>query len=309
MHKFDLSALLARARTEQAAVQHIGAGMDMPHAVTSKPAAASQFFDIRELSLPSLTNADGIVTSAPAGEPATKTTSVSASVITNSLVAKAGAHIIVAAERPAPSGGLYDAPALYRDAGALVIVDPATFGTVADGGNATTSALPVKSAAISWPDAPSIAFSTTITRRQSKGSGYDVEAAVAQAIVLGLARAADKTLLAALVTALVAAPTFTLGAVAARGLEFAELRALIGTAATGAVVGEDGTLRAAGVLGELTPAIAETIVGSFARAGVAIHPEIAVHAKRTTLHGDLEISVFANALPLVPDASAFWKVA
>ncbi|WP_367394982.1 hypothetical protein [Cupriavidus sp. Agwp_2] len=306
MHQFSLSALLARARTEQAAVQHIAAGMDMPHAVTSKPAALSQFFDLRELSLPSLLNADGIVTSAPAGEPAAKTTSVSASVIANSLVAKAGAHVIVAAERPAP---VVNELALYRDAGALVIVDPAAFGTVADGANATTSALPVKSAAITWGDAPNIAFSTAITRRQRKDSGYDVEAAVAHAIVLGLARAADKALLSAIVTALAAAPTFTLGAAAAHGLEFAELRALIGTAATGAAIGQEGTLRAAGVLGELTPTIAETVIGSFARAGVAIHPEIAVHAKRTSLAGNLELTVFANMLPLVPDATAFWKAA
>ncbi|WP_354682273.1 hypothetical protein [Cupriavidus necator] len=306
MHKFDLSALLARARTEQAAVQHIGSGMDMPHAVSGRVPAASQYFDLRELSLPSLLNADGIVTSAPAGEPAAKTTSVSAAVIQRSLVAQAGAHIIVAAERPAP---YTNELALYRDAGALVIVDPATFGTVSDGANATTSALPVKSAAISWPDAPSIAFSTIITRRQSKDSGYDVEAAVAHAIVLGLARAADKTLLAAIVNALAAAPTFTLGAAAARGIEFAELKSLVGTAATGAAVGQDGTLRAAGVLGELTPTIAETIVGSFARAGVAIRPEIAVHAKRTSLAGNLELNVFANMLPLVPDAGAFWKAA
>ncbi|MDK3021719.1 hypothetical protein QO239_03745 [Cupriavidus taiwanensis] len=309
MDKFDLSGLLARARAEQAAVQHIAAGMDSPHAVTSKPAAASQFFDLRELFLPSLMNADGIVTRAPAGEPAAKTTSVSAAVVSSSLVAKAGAHVIVAAERPAPAGGLYDAPVLYRDAGALVIVDPATFGAVVDGADATTSALPVKSAAISWPDAPSIAFSTNITRRQGKDSGYDLEAAVVQAIVMGLARAADKTLLAAIVTALAAAPTFTLGAAAARGLEFVELRALIGTAGTGAAVGQDGTLRAAGVLGELTPTIAETIVGSFTRAGVAIHPQIAVHAKRTSLAGNLELTVFANMLPLVPDAGAFWKAA
>lgn len=304
MDRFDLKDLLERARMEHGIVPRIAPGMTEPHAFIQKPAVASSFFDMRALSLPSIPNAEGIAAFAPTGESAGKTTKVSAALIAASLVAKAGAHIIVAAERPIPNANEL---ALYRDAGALVIVDPATFGAVADGANATTSPLPVKSADISWPTAPSIAFSTAITRRQGKDAGYGLEAAVAHAIVLGLARAADNTLLGAIVAASPSA--FTLGAAAARGLEFAELRALIGTAATGAAVGQDGTLRAAGVLGELTPTIAETIVGSFTRAGVAVHPEISVHAKRTSLYGDMEITVFANMLPLVPDASAFWKAA
>lgn len=308
MNRFDLKDLLARARVAQGGVQHIGADNEVRF-VTKKPAASSLVFDIRELSLPSLVNADGIVTNAPAGEPASKTTSISALLIERSLVAKAGARIVVAAERPAPTGSTYDVPALYRDAGALVVVDPASFGTVVDGADAAVSPLPTKSADIEWPDAPSIAYSTKITRRQGKTVGYDIEGAVAHAIVLGLMRAADKTLLSAIVTALAAAPTFTLGRAAARGFEFAELRALIGTSATGAVVGQDGTLRAAGVLGELTPTITDTIVGAFSRAGVAVHPHIAVHAEKTNLNGDLAISVFASMLPLVPDATAFWKAA
>lgn len=306
MDRFDLKDLLERARNEQPVHLRIAPGNTEPHAVMSKPAAASRFLDIRQIALPSLMNRDGIVTSAPWGESAGKTTSISASVTAKSLVAKAGANIIVAAERPLPGA---DELAMYHDAGALVIVDPVSFGTVADGANAATSALPVKAADIVWPTAPSIAFSAKITRAQRKHSGYNLEAAVVHAIVLGLARAADRTLLQAIVAALAAAPTFTLGAAAARGLEFAELRALVGTAATGAAVGQDGTLRAAGVLGELTPTIVETVVGSFSRAGVAVHPELSIHAARTNLQGDLELSIFANMLPLVPDAAAFWKAA
>lgn len=302
MHQFNLSQLFASARTAQGSMAHIGAGMDVPHAVTSKPATASQFLDLRELSLPALMNGDGVITSSPAAEPAAKSKAVAAAIVASSLVAQAGAHIIIAAERPAPS---MNELATYRDAGALVIVEPAAFAGVADGQNVATSALPLKSAAITWPDAPSVAFSTKITRNQMKTSGYDVEAAVSQAILLGLARAADKTLLQSIVAANPVA--FSLGAAAARGLEFAELRALIGTDAAGALVGENGALRAAGVLGELTPTIAETVVGAFSRSGVAVHPNISIHVKRMSVAGDLEITAFANMLALVPDASAFWK--
>src|SRR5690606_1575138 len=124
------------------------------------------------------------------------------------------------------------------------------------------------------------------------------------AIMFGLAQAADRTLLAAIVTETPAA--FTHGAAAARNLEFAELRALVGTDGTGATVDAAGSLRAAGVLADYTPTIEETVIGAFNRAAVAVHPEIVVHAERRNLQGDLVLTVFANLLPLVPDSGAFW---
>lgn len=302
MPTFDLKKLFSSARHAQGSMPHVAAGFDMPHAVTTKPAASSLSLDLRELDLPTLQNADGIVTHAPAGEPAAKSTRVPAAVVASSLVAQAGAHIIVAAERPMPSGNEL---ATYRDAGALVVADPATFTAVADGQNVATSPLPIHSAAISWPTAPSIAFSTNITRHQLKHVGFDIESAIVRAIVLGLARAADAVLLKSIAES--APGGFTLSDAAARGLQFAELRALIGTAAKGAAVSEDGTLRAAGVRGELTPTVADTLIGAFSRAGVAIHPSIAIHAKRTSVAGNLELTCFANVLALLPDASAFWK--
>lgn len=298
----DLSKILKQGEREIGYSDHGLVEGQNPRVRTQRAAATGGFMDLREMTMPALIDANG-VTRALAGKDvlAGKLIALDATLIQNSRVAQAGAKIIVAAERPAPSN---DIGAFYSDAGEFVLVEAATFEAVADGVDATTAALPFHTATIVWPDAPSIAFTTKITRKVQKNTTYDFESALIKALALGLAQAADKTLLTAIMAA---TPTaFTLAKAAARGLEFAELRALIGTAATGATVGEDGTLRAAGVRGELTPSTASTVIGSFTRAAVAIHPQIRVVAKRLNVMGELELIVFASMLPLVPDASAFW---
>ncbi|WP_237384570.1 hypothetical protein [Xanthomonas campestris] len=115
----------------------------------------------------------------------------------------------------------------------------------------------------------------------------------------------------ALLSALSAASlaNFSLAAAAAQGLRFADLAALIGTSATGATVGQDGVLRAAGVAAELTDATAGTFVGAFNQAAVILDREVRVVADRHSLDGELLVTVFTSAAALVPRAGVFFKVA
>src|SRR5690606_32912160 len=126
-------------------------------------------------------------------------------------------------------------------------------------------------------------------------------AEVGAAIVLGIGRAADEILLSALTAAGLA--DFSLAAVAAKGLAFSELRAVVGTAANGAAVDDNGVLRAAGVPADLTPEMAGTIVGSFNRTAVAVHEDIRVIFERLNLNGDLTVTAWLNAVPVIPDKS------
>lgn len=302
----NLSKIITQAGRELGYTDHRAAGNVEPHARTQRVAATAGYMDLRELSDAPVLDTNGAVRSL-AGKPAAagEVRTLAASLTASSLVAKAGARIIVAAERPAPSNNV---GALYADAGEFVLVEPAMFQANADDADAANQALPFTGAPIVWDDAPSCSFSTTITRRKAKNTaGFDIEAQLMRAVVLGLAREADRVLLAAIIAKTPAA--FTLAAAAARGLEFQELRALVGTAGAGATVGQDGTLRAAGVLAELTPSTTATIVGSFARSAVAVHPTINVVAERLNVNGDVRMTVFANLMGLVPDSTAFWTVA
>lgn len=309
----SLAKIIDAAQRELAYTDHIASGADAPHARTRKPAVSTGFMDLRNLRLVPAVNAVGDhCRTLGSTEEAAKSEPLDASVIERSRVAQAGATVIVAAERPAPSGAM--GGAFYRDAGLFRLIEAAEFSDVPDAdseaipeetGEVETSILPFHSAVIEWPDAPSVAFRTIASRRQQKDVGGDTLAQdLMQSILYGLAQAADRTLLAAIVAA--SPSTFTHGLAAARNLEFSELRALVGTNGTGAAADTAGTLRVNGVLADYTPTIEETVVGAFNRAAVAIHPQIVVHVERRNLQGDLVVTCFANLLPLVPDASAFW---
>ena len=133
-----------------------------------------------------------------------------------------------------------------------------------------------------------------------------LHAEIITAIVMGLARAADETLVSAIAATTPAA--FTLAKAAAQGLKFDELRGVVGTAGAGASVSQDGALRAAGIRSQLSPDLAGTIVGAWDRAGVAIHEDLPVHFERLNTQGDLVVTAWANLTPLVPDQAKFWMV-
>lgn len=299
----SFSQILGQAAREIGYREHVAVGGEVT-GISQRAAATAGFLDLRDMALPPVVNSELVRSGLAVSEvPAGKTVPLAAAIVEKSLIAQAGARIIIVAERPVETQG--DVIAFYRDSGAFVIVEPSLFAAVSDGADAANSDLPFASASIQWDDAPSAAFSTTITRRQQKDFGFNIDAELLKSIIAGLSREADRVLLSAIAAA--APNEFSLAAAAARGLEFAELRALVGTAGNGAAV-ENGVIYAYGIQAELTPSISETIVGAFNRAAVAIHPKITVAAERLNVHGDVRVTCFANLLGLVPDSSAFWTV-
>jgi HK97 family phage prohead protease len=302
--KSVLSNLIKSARSASGYIEHTPPGFTEPTTRTKVPAVKSGALDLRTMILmPPASATQKSIKSAPLIENRSRSIEVSAAIIGNSVVAGLGATVIIAADRDIAYSGTQ--PVFYTDAGLFRTVEPAHFGAVADGAGATISACPWSDAKISWPDAPSVAFRAIITRSQMKDVGGDlIEDNLLEAILAGLSEAADRTLLTAITAANPAA--FTLGAAAARGLQFGNLRAAIGTSANGAAVGQDGVLRAAGIGGELTRTMLPTIIGDFRKSAIAINPEITLHMERMDVNGNIGCLVFANMLPLVPDSSAFW---
>lgn len=187
------------------------------------------------------------------------------------------------------------------------VVTAAAFAIVADGADAAVSALPIVGAEINLGDTASHAISFTLSRREQKNrSDADLEFIVARALALGLARLCDAVLLGEIVAN--APSTFTLAKAAAQGLRFGELRAMCGRDAQGAAVGADGVLRVAGVSADMTDVVEASVIGAFGRAAVAVEDEIRIVIKRMSVQGDMEVTVFVTAEPLIPTAD-FWVAA
>lgn len=265
---------------------------------------------IRELSLPPFMASQGMhQVRMPKGTEAGKQTTFSSVLLEASRASQAGARVILVSEADEPvqipggGGGI----ALQKRNAGYTLVEAANFAEVADEDDVANSSLPIYREMIDLDTMPSYGFRVALSRSEQKAfEDGELEDSALVSIALGIARAADQVLLAAIAASTPAA--FTLGAAAALGVEFAELRALVGTAGNGAAVGQDGTLRAAGVLAELTPTVADTIVGSFSRAAVAVHEDIRLVAERTNKQGELILTCWLNAQALLPLPGAFWKV-
>lgn len=315
-----LAVVDEQARNAMPFVEKWTPGFDEPRRIAA-PAAASTVFDLERsfvipadmsyllgITTPRVDHDHGfdvpVVKDAPAGE--TVEIDPRAMLEANSSVVRAGSRILVAQVAPTEvREGLqvmFDREALLRS------VDPAPFAPVVDGADAGTSPHPLHDAAWSWASCPSFGFRCVITRAQHRAVGGDgLRAAIMIGVLKGLGELADKLLLNAILAATPSA--FSLGAASARFAKFDELRALVGTAGTGAVVGQDGVLRANGIVAELTAAVAQTVIGRFTRTAIAIHPTLDVHAHRINNNGDTQISVFCNAQAVVSNPADFWVAA
>lgn len=343
----NIQALLDQARSAQPVQLHTAPGFDNPHAITKTRAASYGVLNLcSPLSVPSaevatrhLVPLDGEAVTRAAtktaadelrewGEalrvaeregrpfvmPATGVATIAGAVVNASQVAAAGARIIPISAAPDADnpeiqtyGKALPAPVLFQRPEKFSIITPAKFAALADGVDVSTSAFPAARASVLWGDAPSHAVRFEISRQDQKAMTEDELAfEIEQAIARGLARLADSVLLAAIVAKTPAA--FTLAAAAAQGLRFAELRALVGTAATGAAVGADGVLRAGGVAAELTDTTAATIIGAFNRSAVAVEDEVQIIIDRRSLQGDLAITAHASMRALVPGAGSFFTL-
>lgn len=281
--------------------EHFTPGFDEPKRIPA-PAVATTGMDLsRALKLDATPEGVYGLNMVPAGE--TTDLDPRSVIEANSRVVAAGARLIIAHPKPAPT---FDGqPTFYRDAALVRSVDPAAFATVADGTDASLSAMPIHDAAFGWGSTPHYAFRTKITRADHRAVGGDkLHDAFMVAILRGLGELADQLLLQSILAATPAA--FSFGAAAARHAKFDELRALVGAAGAGAEISGDGSFRAKGVPAELTAVTDKTVIGLFNRAAVAIRPELSVHVKRLNVNGDTELIVFANAQAVLPNGSDFW---
>lgn len=271
--------------------------------------ASADTLSIRDLVLPKIAGSkkSGHLVVLPGGENAGQCSTLDAAIFSSSRVAMAGAEIIVV---PTASRAFEaensDVVAFQRRTASFATVEAASFSIVPDGSEVADSELPLKRALIDIENSPSYGFSVTLSRADMRDFEEGVLTdALLSSIGFGLARAADVCLLNALEAA--SLESFSLAKVAARGLRFSEVSALVGTTGTAAVIGADGVLRAAGIPAELTPDTSVTVAGAFNRVAIAVSEEITITAKRKLNRG-MEIICWANLVPLIPDASAFWKV-
>lgn len=273
-----------------------------------KPAAAVSRFSMRKMEIPAPVAGVNHKTFTPLGTEAGKAAPLPSAVLAASRVVAAGAHLVIvdAATEALPVGNTGDIALVQRNAG-FTCIEAADFSLVPDGTDVSASQLPAYRSMADLDTMPAYGFRTTLTRAEQKAykEGELADSALVS-IALGVARVADAVLLAAINAA---TPTaFTLAAAAAQGVEFNELRAMVGTNGTGATVSQDGILRVGGIMAELTPDNATTIVGAFNRAAVAVHEDIGLVAERTDAQGSLVLTCWVNAQALLPLPGAFWSV-
>ena len=301
----QLIELFQQARQETGVVEHFAPGFVDPIHRTAKRAASVGVIRLDE-ALPELTLDPQRPTMALAQHQAGRRVPLSTAVIDNSRVCQAGARLVPveAAPEAVPMG---DSMAWQRRASRFSVIEAGAFQEVDDGDDVAASAMPIKSVNIALGEASTHGVRFEIPRTMLKEHGDEwVEHVAMTAVALGLSNLADAVLLAAIKSATPGA--FSIGAAAARGLRFGELRGIVGTAGNGAAVGADGALRAAGVTAELSGQTDSTIVGAFARAGVAISEEIFVIVDRVNVAGAMALTAWVNLQPLLPDATAFWNV-
>lgn len=306
-HTNPLTEVISQARFAAAHSVRERPGLE-PQYLPKKPAVL-RTLNLKSSFLPSLYNKEGRLIAAPIGMPAAETIALDAAVIKASRVAQAGAHVIIRDNQlsPIPVGNTGDM--MMADVvSTFSTIEPAVFANVADDAEVTvTASLPIHRATMDWSTAQSVAVRFSVprsTQKQHEQELFSDELMIA--LALGLGRAADRLLLAAINAT--TPDAFTLAAAASQGLNVEELRALVGTNAAGAEFRTDGTMVAANIPAKLTGDMAGTLIGAWDRAAIAIGQDVSLLAERTNKNGTLDVTAWATMIPMVPDASKFWSV-
>lgn len=271
------------------------------------PATAVSHYSLRDLEVPAFAADAFREIHFPVGFEAGKSTKLSHVLLAGSRAVAAGAKLIILPGYDTKTHTSNGVTAYAKREARLDLIEAADFMEVMDGQDVSESELPIARALVDFDEITTFGFRVKLPRAEQKAyqDGQLANSTLAS-IALGLARLADRVLLDAIVASTPA--TFSLAAAAAAGFEFSELRAVIGTTANGATVGQDGILRAAGILAELTPDTAATVVGAFNRSAIAVHPEIGLIAERTNLDGSMTVTCWASMQALLPRPGAFWTV-
>jgi HK97 family phage prohead protease len=304
-------ALLADVANASSARAHTPAGFQEPTAFIPTGTARSIIATLSREYLPGLFDANGRLRRSPQASASGVEFRASSAVITNSRVARAGAGVVLIPEATiAHAVGRTGTVALETVPGFVRHVDAAPFATIDVDSLAEVdlSALPIASVNIDLNNmiGKAVRFEVTRRERMSYGEKEELVEQILSSIAMGLARAADATLMDALSAATLA--PFTLADAAAQDLEFDSLRALVGRDAVGAAVGQDGVLRAAGVPAALTADMAGTIVGAWDRAAVALRDDITIYAERTGTQGRMTITCWASMQACIPAPGKFFEL-
>lgn len=302
-----LSALFASARQAVGFAQHFAPGIEEPTHIHRKAAAVAGSIRVYDaVAAPSSAQLRRLDAQSSGQPSAGMVQTMHHAIMAASRVVQAGARLIPIDASATPVNTQVAVAWTTRPT-RFEVVTAAPFAVVADDAEVVTTGLPIMGAQIDLGEAASHAISFNLSRADQKDrSDSDLEFIVARAIALGVASLCDGVLLKAIVDASPA--SFSLANAAARGLRFDELRAVCGTSAQGATIGDDGTLRVAGVGAEMTDAVALSVIGAFGRSAVAVEEEIRVTIKRTSLRGDMEITAFVTAEALLPTPD-FWVAA
>ncbi|SBV50649.1 hypothetical protein XBLMG947_1430 [Xanthomonas bromi] len=313
----DLSQLFQAARN--ASPVNIRQPVGFAEPTHFLPTSTQQQSTLRlDQSLPNLAsyfNADGELRRIPEARPAVTDAMLDplSAARAHSRVAQAGSVLLLRDPhiQPQPTG-LRGEVVLSRQVSGLTVIKPLALRPVADGaGIPDQTALPLLQSSVDWADeraTPLYGARLVLSRADFRDRLHNgtLEQSLLASILAGIGAMADQALLTALSGANL--PEFSLAAAATAGLPFNSLRALVGTAGAGASVADDGTLRAARVLAELTDATAGTFVGAFNSAAVMLDHEARVIVDRGATDGSLVVTVYASAAALIPDLSKFWKV-
>lgn len=310
-----LQDLMNSARHATAGLPTYNTDGTLRHVMPTR-AASTHRVSLRELEVPAF--ADNplrtIRTALPTGTEAGQKTTLDHALIAGSRCVAAGSRIIVipAAEEAQSING--EVVFQRRDI-RFDLIEAADFTRVPEGDDLPVATLPIYSDPVDLDIMPLVGVHVALTRSEQRQYADGQLAASAMAsIAMGVAKAADTVLLG---TILDNNPTdFTLAKAATAGLRFQELRAMCGTAGTGAVVAANGGLVAVanmstdtgGIAAELTDVMAETVIGDFSRSAVAVHEEIQLVADRTSTQGDLALTVFVGIQALLPRKDVFWKL-
>lgn len=304
----ELLKLLSDARRQLGYSETLNADGSVRH-VMRKPAASVATLSLRALELPAPTSPTGLAAvHAPQGEAAGKVTTLPLAIAQRSRAVTAGARLFLVepavAAVPTGSGEI----ALARRNGRFTVTEPAALVKTPDGDDLVAGTLPFFAANVDLDTMPAYGCHFELSRADQRdyNDGELADAALAS-LVMGIGRACDAELMAAIVASTPGA--FSIGAAAAKGFTLGELRALIGTAGAGASFNASGTLVAGGVVGELTDASTATLIGAWSRAGVAVADDVRVIAERTGKDGALRLTAWVNLQAMLPRAGCFWTAA
>lgn len=303
----NLAEVLERAAQAVAQTGHTnGAGEYVHDARHAAFAGTNATISLRS-ALPDLIDNDGRFTKTPTAVPANETVTIGSAALAGSVCAQAGAHLLEIVDlKPHMGNG---APVLEEVQNKFGVIRPADLHVIdldASGdGDLTASDLPTAWQTLDRDTLTSRGVRYELTRAQILDRGRDALAGdVLRAIAAGLGRAVDAEILGAIVAA--SPDSFNAASVAASGLRWGELAAVVGT--NGAGVGTPiaaGEIHVQGVPAEISPAVSETVLGAFDRAACFVQPEVDVLVERTRV-GGLIITAWTAMQAAVPDTGAFW---